>query len=352
MGARPTADADALSVHVLRRWVGSLKPHPAPFILNSLSPKAQSGVEYDPCAKCCRQHRSLQTLLDTLLTFGTRDRFVHCALLAALMAISLFGDPRPTLAMAEKASAPASACRIPATGSDAPSEQARTNASSSARAPLIVIGFMGGRIHAGNLAHGEARLARDLDQQYPKTVHAMTFANHDAAHALRTLLSLLGTSQDGRPSEAEKASARIILFGHSWGGSETVHFARELNRRGIPVLLTVQVDSVEKSGEDDGSIPPNVREAINFYQSEGLLHGRRAIQAIDPKRTTILGSYKPSYKRTPVSCTGYSWFARTFMKPHIEMENDRALWSRIEALIVARSCAGDLPGMMAECAPN
>jgi len=27
------------------------------------------------------------------------------------------------------------------------------------------------------------------------------------------------------------------------------------------------------------------------------------------------------------------------MRPHIEIENDRALWNRIEALILARSCA-------------
>jgi pimeloyl-ACP methyl ester carboxylesterase len=213
-----------------------------------------------------------------------------------------------------------------------------------------VIGFMGGRIHAGNLAHGEARLARDLDQQYSGAVEAMTFANHDEQHALRTLLALLDTSHDGHLSEAEKSAARVVVFGHSWGGSETIHFARELNRRGIPVLLTVQVDSVQKSGENDATIPPNVREAINFYQTEGLLHGRSSIQAVDPLRTKILGSYESSYKRNPISCTGYSWYARTFMKPHIEIENDRALWSRIEALIVARSCAGNLPGMAAECA--
>lgn len=107
---------------------------------------------------------------------------------------------------------------------------------------------------------------------------------------------------------------------------------------------------MQKSGENDATIPPNVREAINFYQTEGLLHGRRSIQAIDPARTKILGSYESSYKTNPISRTGYSWYARTFMKPHIEIENDRALWSRIEALIVARSCASNLPGKIAACA--
>jgi pimeloyl-ACP methyl ester carboxylesterase len=120
-----------------------------------------------------------------------------------------------------------------------------------ARQPLIVVGFMGGHVRSDNLVHGEARLARDLDDHYPGRVDARTFENRREHEALGTVLKLLDTSKDGRLSEAEKSSARIVIFGHSWGASETVHFARELNRRGIPVLLTVQVDSVQKSGQDD-----------------------------------------------------------------------------------------------------
>jgi len=202
---------------------------------------------------------------------------------------------------------------------------------------LIVVGFMGGRVSAGNLLHKEALLAKDLQQRYPQTVHALMFANHDEGNALRAVVRLLDTQNDGHLNEQEKSAARIVIFGHSWGASETVNFARALDRLGIPVLLTIQVDSVEKLGEDGGSIPPNVREAINFYQTEGLLHGRRSIQAMDPTRTTVLGNYESSYKDNQVSCAGYRWYARAFMKPHIEIENDAAVWDRIEALIVAKS---------------
>ncbi len=212
-------------------------------------------------------------------------------------------------------------------------------------APLIVIGFMGGHVRAGNLVHREARLARDLDRRYPNAVRAMTFANRDEAAALRSVLDLLDTDRDGRVSDSEKRAARIVLFGHSWGASETVNLAQELDRRGIPVLLTIQVDSVQKHGEHDGSIPANVHEAINFYQTDGMLHGRRAIQAVDPTRTTILGSYESTYKVTPVSCAGFSWFARAFMKPHIEIENDGEVWDQIVALIVARASAASPAGM-------
>jgi pimeloyl-ACP methyl ester carboxylesterase len=204
-----------------------------------------------------------------------------------------------------------------------------------------VIRFLGGHVHAGNLVHREARLARDLDRRYPTAVRALTFANRDEAAALHSVLNQLDTNQDGRLSDNEKTAARIVLFGHSWGASETVNLAQELDRRGIPVLLTIQVDSVQKPGEHDGSIPANVREAINFYQTEGMLHGRSSIQAVDPRRTKILGNYESTYTKTPVSCAGFPWFARTFMKPHIEIENDVAVWDQIDALIVARSCAGN-----------
>ncbi|HEY4355055.1 MAG TPA: hypothetical protein VGN16_04840, partial [Acidobacteriaceae bacterium] len=134
-------------------------------------------------------------------------------------------------------------------------------------------------------------------------------------------------------SARQKEAARVVIYGHSWGGSETVALARRLNTLSIPVLLTIQIDSVQKLHEDDADIPPNVREAINFYQKDGLLRGRSLIRAMDPQQTTILGNYQSSYRSAPISCAKYPWFARTFMKPHIEMENDPALWDRIGALI-------------------
>jgi hypothetical protein len=198
---------------------------------------------------------------------------------------------------------------------------------------LIVIGFMGGNVHATNLLHREAQMAKELQQRYPETLHAAVFANHDGKSALNSVVQLLDANHDGSLSAAEKSAARIVIYGHSWGASETVTLARRLNQLGVPVLLTIQIDSVEKSNEDDATIPPNVREAVNFYQTEGLLHGRSAIAAMDPRKTTILGNYESSYRDHPISCAGFPWFARAFMKPHIEIENDPAVWTKIEALI-------------------
>jgi hypothetical protein len=221
-----------------------------------------------------------------------------------------------------------------------PSEAASTPLQMDRR--LIVIGFMGGRIRGDNFVHIEARLAKQLRQRYPLAVNSAVFANHDGHIALRKVLQLLDSNKDGRLSDEEKEAARIVIYGHSWGASETIALARRLNELSIPVLLTIQVDSVQKSNQDDGFIPPNVGEAINFYQSEGFLHGRRLITAVDPKKTTILGNYESTYKRNRVSCAGYPWYARAFMKPHIEIENDPSVWSKIEALIQTKVLESEL----------
>jgi hypothetical protein len=252
-----------------------------------------------------------------------------CCTVSSILTLSLALHPEMQAAPVQEVHrAPEAVNR---TGVPIPSGAASTPVRPDRR--LIVIGFMGGRIRGDNFVHIEARLAKQLRQRYPLAVHSAVFANHDGHLALRTVLQLLDSNKDGHLSNDEKEAARIVIYGHSWGASETIALARRLDAFGIPVLLTIQVDSVQKSNQDDRFIPPNVGEAINFYQSEGLLHGRRLITAVDPKKTTILGNYESTYKQNPVSCAGYPWFARVFMKPHIEIENDPLVWSKIEALI-------------------
>lgn len=198
---------------------------------------------------------------------------------------------------------------------------------------LLVIGFVGGRIAGDNNIHQEVQFANHLRKEYPKEMAVDVFANHSGPRAHQAILRLLDTDNNGALSADEKAQARIILYGHSWGASEAVTTARALERDGIPVLLTIQVDSVSKRGEDDGLIPANVAQAINLYELDGFLHGRAQIVAADPLRTQILGNFKFDYKTKSANCKDYPWFARLFMRPHIEMESDPKVWSRVESLI-------------------
>jgi hypothetical protein len=203
----------------------------------------------------------------------------------------------------------------------------------------IVIGFVGGFVHDDDIRHVPVQLSHRLRQEYPAGVWIKTFENHHLRDAYRTVLQKLDTNQDGFLSDEEKKNARIILYGHSWGASTAVTMARELQQEQIPVLLTVQVDSVQRKGQNDAVIPPNVAEAVNFYQPYGLIHGRAKITAADPSRTQILGNYLFDYRKEPVVCHETTWYVRLLSKTHMESECDPHIWSRVEAMIRQRLSA-------------
>jgi pimeloyl-ACP methyl ester carboxylesterase len=200
----------------------------------------------------------------------------------------------------------------------------------------IVIGFVGGFVSHDNPHHGPVQFAQQIQRTVPKDTYVRVFENRRRKQAYATVLRLLDTDRDGVLSAEEKARARIILFGHSWGASAAVLLARDLRREGVPVLLTVQVDSVAKAWQDDSVIPDNVAEAVNFYQPHGILHGRRQITAANPARTEILGNYLVDYKKNPVQCPEASWAERVFTPGHMQSECDPHLWSQIESLVRQR----------------
>jgi hypothetical protein len=197
----------------------------------------------------------------------------------------------------------------------------------------VIIGFVGGFVRRDDANHPEVQFAAYLRERYPSGVHAEVFANHEGQKALRYVLSLLDTDGDGVLTAMEKEQASVIVYGHSWGASQTVTLARELGRQGIPVLLTIQVDSIAKPGQKDSTIPLNVGSAINFYQPRGLLHGRSTIVAADPARTKILGNFRMTYEDRRINCDNYRWFVRVFNKPHHEIENDPRVWDHAASLI-------------------
>jgi hypothetical protein len=199
--------------------------------------------------------------------------------------------------------------------------------------PAIVIGFVGGLIRHDDPVHSEVQLAARLRKEYPSGVDVEVFENRHGEDARKKILSLLDTDHDGTLSAGEKQNARIILYGHSWGASEIVTLARELEKEGIPVLLTIQVDSVAKYHQNDAVIPANVSQAANFYQPDGLIHGQSTIRAADPARTKIIGNFRFEYKTSPYACGDYPWYDRIFTKTHTQIECDSKVWTQVEALI-------------------
>ncbi len=203
----------------------------------------------------------------------------------------------------------------------------------------IVIGFVGGFVAHDDRHHGPVQFAAQIQRMNPKDTYVRVFENRRRKQAYAAVLRLLDTNRDGVLSTEEKARARIILFGHSWGASAAVLLARELRRQGIPVLLTVQIDSIAKTWQNDSVIPDNVAEAVNFYQPHGILRGRNQITAADPAKTQILGNYLVDYKKNPIQCPEATWAERFFTPGHMESECDPHTWSQIETMIRQRLTA-------------
>ena len=199
--------------------------------------------------------------------------------------------------------------------------------------PVIVIGFLGGFIKHDNLVHSEVQLAARLRKAYPVGVEVETFESYRGKEARKKILSLLDANHDGILTLDEKQNGRIIIYGHSWGGSQAIALARKLEKDGIPVLLTIQVDSISKLHQNDALIPANVAQAANFYQPNGLLHGQPKIRAANPIRTKIIGNFRFDYKASSYKCDEYPWYDRIFVKSHTQIECDPGVWRQAESLI-------------------
>jgi hypothetical protein len=203
----------------------------------------------------------------------------------------------------------------------------------STKPPAIVIGFVGGFIAHDNPVHSEVQLAARLRKEYPTGVDVETFESYRGENARQRILKILDANHDGTLTTDEKQQARIIIYGHSWGGAESIYLARALEKESIPVLLTIQVDSVSGPGKNDTTIPANVAQAANFYQPHGFVRGHHDIRAADAARTRIIGNFRFDYENSSLTCAQYPWYDRIFVKSHTQIECDPAIWDQVESLI-------------------
>jgi pimeloyl-ACP methyl ester carboxylesterase len=196
----------------------------------------------------------------------------------------------------------------------------------------LVIGFLGGVEHWNVELHRVRRLALELRGRNLPGVYVETVENHHRDLAIELIRKALDQNGDGRLDPEECRSVHIILYGHSMGGGAVVKAARELGKLGVPVDLTVQIDSV---GFTDAVLPPNVARAANLYQSDGLLlRGRSEIRAQDPQKTQILGNFRYAYRGKYVDTSDVPLYHKVFPSVHMKMERDPAVWERVEAFIL------------------
>ena len=196
----------------------------------------------------------------------------------------------------------------------------------------LILGFMGGRDSWDNTEVGVGRMAQRLRDHHLPGVHVETVENRKRDLAVRLVRESLDLNGDGRLQKAEQSNARIIIYGQSFGGAAVVKFARQLCALHIPVLLTVQVDSV---GLNDSAIPPNVFRAANLYQDNGwLIRGEAPIRPRNPERTKILGNFRFDYDGSNIDLSHLPWHKTLGRVAHARMSRDPAVWRKVEELIL------------------
>jgi hypothetical protein len=190
----------------------------------------------------------------------------------------------------------------------------------------LVIGFLGGWDHWDDPNRGVRKLAVKLREEDPG-VFAEAMSNHRQKLALELIREAFDWNHDGRLDPEERAQVRIILYGQSLGGGAVVKVARQLQTLDIPVLLTVQVDSVSRH---DDVIPANVAAAANLFQRDGPpIMGRRSIRAEDASRTQILGNFQYHYRSKKIDMSSASWKRKTLEGAHAKMELDPEVWAQV-----------------------
>jgi hypothetical protein len=197
---------------------------------------------------------------------------------------------------------------------------------------FLIVGFMGGRESWDNDKRGVRKLALKLRAMNLPGVHVETIENKKRRLAIELICKAFDRNRDGQLDAGERTSARVLLYGQSFGGAAVVKLARQLKKIDVPVLLTVQVDSV---GRGDKMITSNVIRAANLFQRDGLIiKGEREIRPEDPSKTTIIGNFKFSYSGKKIDLSEVSWLKRLFQAAHTKMDHDPEMWALVERIIL------------------
>lgn len=197
---------------------------------------------------------------------------------------------------------------------------------------FLILGFQGGRVSWDDEKSGVARVAEKLRSLGRSDLSVEVVENQRRDIALQLVENALDSDQSGQLSQEERTAPRVVLYGMSFGGAAVIKMARQLQQIGVPILLTVQVDSV---GRNDAVVPANVRYAANLYQRNGkIIRGEPMIVAEDPHATVILGNFQYDYREKQIDISDVPWHKKIFRKDHARMDRDPAVWQRVEDLIL------------------
>jgi hypothetical protein len=206
----------------------------------------------------------------------------------------------------------------------------------------LIVGFLGGIEKVEHENRPVPQLAQRIRALALPGVHVEIAEHAHRVEVLKLIEAASGRDSKGRCLAVGCREIRLILYGHSMGAAAVVTLARELKKRGLPVALTVQVDSV---GVSDGVIPSNVALAANLYQNDSqILHGRARIRAEDPAKTTILANLRFTYEGKWVDLSEATIPEQVMHTRHTQMEFDPIVWNRVEDHILDELHRAGIPG--------
>jgi hypothetical protein len=148
--------------------------------------------------------------------------------------------------------------------------------------------MVGGLETSNNHRSGVVQIRDILQGPTFPTVCAQSFSPYVWRSGFHWLLAHF-PSHPGRLTAEDLARApKVILVGHSLGGWAVLSVARNLKRKGIPVELCVQIDSV---GITDHTAPRNVKAAAIFHANDAMfLLTTKTIKLEDSGQTKLVES--------------------------------------------------------------
>lgn len=153
---------------------------------------------------------------------------------------------------------------------------------------IVFLGFVGALEPPENKHSGVVQLRDILQGPQFGDVCAKTYSPYVWTEGRDWLLSHFPSHDGALTQEELERVPKVILVGHSMGGWAMLSVARELGKRGIPVELTVQVDSV---GITDHTVPRNVKADAIFHAHDILMFlTTKSVRLEDPSKTRLVAN--------------------------------------------------------------
>ncbi len=154
----------------------------------------------------------------------------------------------------------------------------------------ILIGFVGGIRSPEDQSQGVVQIGNRLKDLNEAELQVGIYSHWNWQNVYKKIRKIIDQNHDEKLSPEEiRLAPKIIIYGHSLGGWAVVKLSRKLEKVGIPVELTVQLDTV---GPGDVVVPDNVKSAVNYYQRTiPILRGEKTISAVDKNKTKIEGNF-------------------------------------------------------------